>query len=69
MNIYVNTESIRKMSQKIEKNEVIELFYIIQKYKKNKNIRNILSTNYFSLKILIKYILIKLKMFKLYNDT
>ena len=55
------------MSQKIEKMRLLSCF-ILFKNMKNKNIRNILSTNYFSLKILIKYILIKLKMFKLYND-
>ena len=54
----------QKNESKNRKNEVIELFYIIQKYKSDINIKSILSTNYFSLKIFIKYILIKLKILK-----
>lgn len=48
---------------KNKKKEIYELFYIINKYKKDSSINKILSTNLFSKKIYLKYLFFKFSLF------
>ena len=48
---------------KNKKKEITELFYIINKYKKDSSINKILSTNLFSKKIYLKYLFFKFSLF------